>query len=112
MLDGDGFFLVALGVEQTQRPIVERERHVKVREKNAAPLQLGNVVMGERSPLKPSAAERHTLQPAQLVLRMPNKFNFEDLFGVQLGGRQRFLGGCAADSADQRMVEKMLELLG
>src|SRR5439155_20355606 len=100
----DGFFLVALGVEQTQRPIVERERHVEVREKNAAPLQLSNVVMGERSPRKPSAAYRHTLQPEHhLVLRMSDHFHLENFLGMQLGGGQRFLGGCAAGSADQRM---------
>ena len=104
---------MALGVEQTQRPIVEREGHVQVREKNAAPLQLGNVVMSERSPLKPAAAERHTFQPEHpLVLRVPNHLHLENLLRVQLGGRERFLGRRAAGSADQRMIEKLLELLG
>ena len=84
-----------------------------MREKNAAPLQLGNVVMSERSPLKPAAAERHTFQPEHpLVLRVPNHLHLENLLRVQLGGRERFLGRRAAGSADQRMIEKLLELLG
>ena len=88
MLQGDGFFNVALCVQHTQRPIVERERHIKVREKNAAPLQLGDVVMGERPPLKPSTTQRHTLQPEEhFVLRMPNHFHLENLLGMQFCGR-------------------------
>ena len=82
-------------------------------EENSDPLQLGDVVMSERPPFEPPAANGHALQPERgLVLRIPDQLHFDDFLRMQFGGGQCLLDGCAAGLVDRRVVEKLLELLG
>ena len=113
VVDGDRLLLVGFRVQDAQYSVVERKRHVHVGHEDSAPLQLGNVVMGECSPQEPSAPARHALQPERpLVLGMPDQMYFKNVLRVQFAGTQGLFRFSAAAPADQWMIEKLLELRG
>src|SRR6266540_3642729 len=80
--------------------------------KDSGLLQLGDVVMGECSPGEAPAFNRHALQPEhRRVLRMSYDSQFEHRLRQQLRRWTDLVRGRARVSADQWVIEELLDLL-